>query len=261
MIKEAIEFVTGLRPSDTPIQAEERTFIRLGDGRLEEVRPITKRLPRNVVANVKVQDLESLIQYVRNYKTPATRVFFDVRNKMVSAVIDYHDGDKPGFAEHRAVFEMKYSTEWTRWISLHRKMIPQAEFAEMLEQNISDISKPDAAQLFDIVSTIEGKKQITFKSGYRASDGTRRIQFEEDQSASSGEMAIPGRIEFFIPVFDLGERERVEALLRHRIVEGKLMFRLDFVNHENLERDALLAMKLSVGDDLECAVHLGQAPG
>lgn len=261
MLREALEFLISQRPTDEPISAEGRTFVRLGDGSIEEVKPLTARLPDNIIATPNFQDVASFAAYVASFKRDETIIFVDTQRRLIEAVIDYHSGEKPGHGQHRAKMQLRHSPEWQRWVSKHRQLIPQSDFAEQIEQNIGDIIFPNAGDLLDIVSTIEGRKEIVFKSGYRASDGTRRVVFEEGQSASSGEMSIPNKIDFCIPVYELGEREVVTALLRHRLKDGTINFRLDFVNHENVERQAVVAIADQLRNDLGCDVHLGSASG
>lgn len=258
MLREALDWLHDRALGAMPVIKEhDQTFVRLSNGALQEIKPTTKVLPKNVRATFKAGDVDSFADYVKGYGGDGSEIFIDVDTRKVVAVLDYHGRDAPNFCEHRVEMQLRHAPEWTAWVGKHRQAIAQDAFCEFIELNMGDVVAPAAADLLDMVSLIEGKKSVQFRSGYRASDGSRRIQYEED--SNGGEMRVPNQIDIAVPVYQLGEKVAVSALLRVRPVDGKVTFRLDFKNHEQVEKDALLGIREALAQKTARPVRIGAA--
>lgn len=260
MLKDALEYLQQqfMRSTGT-LTVDSRSYYRDGDGCLREFTPLTKQLPENIVENITFTNTDSFVDYVGRYKSENTQILLSHAQKSAIAVIDYHATDKPGYCQHKALLKLRIAPQWENWTGKDGALIPQTEFSEFLEKNIGDVADPDAGQLFDIISNIEGKKEIEFKHAYRTSDGSRRVVFEENQEASGNEMQVPGKIVLKIPLFYLGQRYEVHALLRFRIRDGKLLFRLDFVNHLEIEETAMVDLEKHLRKATKIPVYIGTA--
>src|SRR5580700_2862412 len=107
-----------------------------------EIAPLEEFLPRplRVKQHLALQDTDSFIAYVNDFKTPGgTRVFFNGVSESFSAVLDYHDSpDEAAWCGHQADFKPRRSIEFTTWMGSDRKTMTQVDFARFLEENLPD---------------------------------------------------------------------------------------------------------------------------
>lgn len=223
---------------------------------LKAVDPLEPRLLR-VHQTVQMASAASFVDYVKRFTLPTLSVIFaDRAKKSVRAVFDWHDSGgilempqpshAPGRKAHRALFSPPVSEEWTRWTSIHRKPVPQAEFCDFLEENCQDVVTPAAADLLDMVANFRDSRATKFERGVRLQDGTVRLTYHEESvsTAGRGHINVPSEIEIAVPVF-LGEpRTAVRVLLRHRTADGALSF-VPVIHRRELIEDALFCELLA----------------
>jgi uncharacterized protein YfdQ (DUF2303 family) len=193
-------------------------------------------------ASVKARTVASLIDYANGHKTTATAIFADVETGRVEVVIDYLTADnKPAHKAQRCVYDAPFSEEWKRWSAISGKQQTQESFALFVEENRDDVVTPDGATMLELAKTLDAKKKVTFKSGIRLDDGTVDLAFTDETVASGGgiggKIAIPTEIELGVPVFYGGDRYKVKAFFRYRIIEGKLVMWVDLHRVKHI-RDA-----------------------
>lgn len=169
-----------------------------------------------------LNDAESFIAVVNDQKTnDGTRLFSTVNPPTFTAVFNHH-GSVPGWCDHRAGYNAPLSPEWQAWIKIDNRPMGQVELAQFMENNLVDVVEPDGATLLEICRTLEAKKKVNFASAVRLSDGSNQFTYEEDVqgSAQKGQLQIPEMFAIGIPVFENGEKWRVDVRLRYRIQEG-----------------------------------------
>jgi uncharacterized protein YfdQ (DUF2303 family) len=184
--------------------------------------------PDRIVASSLMQDAKSFCSYVNSFKDHRTRIFADAQRSSFLAVLDYHPADAgaPQFLSHRCALNLKPSEEWSIWQGKHDKLIPQAEFAEFLEDNRADILKPDAATMLEIAKDLQAHSEVNFASKINSHNGATTLSYDEQikASVSTGQVTIPETFTIHIPIF-FGENPiDVHARLRFRISSGKLSF-------------------------------------
>lgn len=193
-------------------------------------------------AAVTARTVQSLIDYTQRHKTEATAIFADVETGRVQSVIDYIPADNGGAHKaQKCTYDAPFSEEWKRWSAITGKQQNQEAFALFIEENRADVVNPDGATILELAKTLDAKKKVTFKSGIRLDDGSVTLDYTDETVASgggiTGKIPIPTEIELGIPVFFGGDRYKVTAFFRYRIVEGKLVMWVDLHRIKHI-RDA-----------------------
>ena len=225
--------------------------------RVEALEPHIEKFldaPRRVKANVKLADADSFIRYVTGFKNGDTRIFAAVPGNNVApsflAIIDYHTGEHPDWCEHRATYGCRFTEEWKRWMEQNKKRMTQVEFATLLEENASLVVAPPGAELLELVTTLEGKNNITCNSLVRLSNGRARLEYQEEVelkgtvSSATGQIEFPTSLVVAIAPFDGGPTYKINCRLRYRIENRRLVFWFECV-------DVHLIIKECVSDTIE----------
>lgn len=194
----------------------------LEDERLGE-RPIRKR------ATTGFYEAYSFIQYVNAMRQVGTIIFGSANEQggYFHAIIDYHvpgEGQDAGWGDHQARLTLKTTPEWQRWLANDRKPMTQEQFAEFIEENLTDITQPDAASILDMAQFLQGKKTVNFKSGKRLKTGALTMEYTEQITTGGGTTTdstdIPDGFVLGIVPFVGGAGVDLKARLRFRIGDG-----------------------------------------
>ncbi len=185
----------------------------------------TLAAPLRVRATVSINDAESFIAYINKHKTQATSLYGVMGDKPnFLAVIDDHVPDHPAWRNHKATYGCPLSPEWLIWTSKdnNAKAKTHVDFARFIEDNLLDIIEPSAAEVLAVSRTLEAKKSVQFASGVRLDNGDVQFTFNEETkgTAGKGTIEIPERFGIAIPVFEGGDKYRIDARLRYRINDG-----------------------------------------
>jgi uncharacterized protein YfdQ (DUF2303 family) len=214
-------------------------------GEVQVFHPVDKPLPSDINQFVKAFDVESFAHYVNRFAivgegdSAKTTIFAHADDHKMKAIIDYHSLTKPDRCQHTITYDVPYSDQWRRWHSIDGRAIGQASFAEFLEENSLDIVDPASAVFLDIVSNLQSKKSVHFESGVRLQDGAQQLVYSENvETKGRGTISIPSRFSIGVPIYQAGEAYKVEALLRYRIEDGKVMFTVKLHRRTFLERTA-----------------------
>lgn len=190
--------------------------------------------PRRKRGRTIVRDVASFAAYWRKHAADdISEVYADRDSLTVTAVLDAHGEDIPGWAEHRLVLQLQHTNAWHAWASASGREMGQEDFANFLEDNRADIMRPAAAEMLEVAQSIQAVTKVDFAAGHRLVDGQRRIAYTEtveSRAGSKGELAIPAEIELGLFVFKgAAVADSVTARFRHRINGGalRLMFKLD----------------------------------
>lgn len=211
-------------------------------------RPFAKRADRSF------SDLDSLVAYVLKHVEPgSTEVYVtpggNTWNAFVEAVIDDHSKDAAGWGDHRASVHLPQSQQLRTWVGQNDKYLDQIAFAEFIEANLSDIIEPDAADLLEVVTTLQQSNKVAFSSAVRLDNGQVQIKYHEEVSATAGRestMEIPQEFKIAVPVFEFGTRYAVKARLRYRVREQKLVLAYVLERLDDIVRNALATGEDSV---------------
>lgn len=226
--------------------------------------PLEKPLTR-IRQSVAMYDTASFTAYVNRYKSNSTRLFAvpghltNDKKAIVSAILDYHSPEKPDHGAHVARYLPRYSEQWLRWSGAGQPM-PQANFAEFIEENRADIRSPDAAQLLDIVSKFKATKKQEYNSVVHQPNGNIVVGWsDETEYAGKPGVTVPAGLELGIPVFFKGTLYSVPVLMRYRLSEGKLSFTVKLDAPAVVEQAAFDEITGSISEATGIEIYLGTA--
>jgi uncharacterized protein YfdQ (DUF2303 family) len=166
----------------------------------------------------------------------------------------------PDWEDHRAVYAFPVSDEWTKWTTGLPGSFNQAQFADFLEDRITDVVSPSDAGLVALefaesVGTslasptqllkLSRKLAVNVESkcinAQNLSSGEVEFVFQEQHKDEAGQpFSIPGAFAIGIPVFRCGQGYRIPVRLRYRVSGGKVTWmlaaqRLDVIFEDAIE--------------------------
>jgi uncharacterized protein YfdQ (DUF2303 family) len=190
--------------------------------------------PLRKLGKVMVRDVPSFAQYHGKHAEAGVTDLFASRDILtVTAVLDAHARELPGWGGHLLMLSLKHSEAYKAWAKCDGHYMGQEEFAEHLDDNRADIVEPSAAEMLEIAQTIQGTSKVEWAASHRLVDGQRRLGYTETNAATAGtkgELAIPTEISIGVPIFDGAKvAHAMTARFRHRIEGGRLrlMYKLD----------------------------------
>lgn len=226
--------------------------------------------PERKIGTAKVDTLASFIDLANRHKTTESAIFAgtDWQKPTLTAVIDYHHNasSRADWCKHHVHYAFPASEQWKTWVAMNGKAMSQADFAAFIEDNIADLSSPQPLE----VTEFEGKfmtriatpsELITLSRGLQVhvsskaanavtlQSGEGEIVWNEVHNDAAGKkLVVPGLFMLQIPLFHMGEVQRVPVRLRYRVREGSVtwfyqMWRPDIAVTERVLDDFEKAMK------------------
>lgn len=223
-----------------------------------------------------LNDAESFISVVNDQKAESrTRLFSTINPPTFTAVFN-HIGDEPGWGDHKAKYNAPISVEWGAWVQIDKKKLDQVEMAQFLESNLVDIvfipkadktaeapeevGSPDGATMLEICRTLQAKKDVEFKSAVRLGDGSTQFTYNEEVrgSAANGNLSIPEQFSIGVPVFENGQKYRVDVRFRYRIGQGgDLTMWLELVRPHKVIEDAVKQLREHIAKETSLPILNG----
>jgi uncharacterized protein YfdQ (DUF2303 family) len=198
--------------------------------------------PKSVRGSYAAMTVESLIAYVNSHATDATTIWVHPTEGRIEAVLNDNARDAAAWGDHRATLTLIRTPEWLFWLNANGNLMPQASFAEHMEDGIKEIVEPDAATMLEIAQSIQAKTKVSFRSATRLSDGEVQMQYDEETEAKAGrkgDLTIPSEFVLAIAPFVGEDPYRVNARLRYRINQGELRIGYRLERPDDIVRDAL----------------------
>lgn len=191
---------------------------------------IAAKLPDHVRQAVTLQTLDSLVDYVNAFRGIDTRLFADISQNRIKALLDYHSsaaGDPgvplPRHVDHAATLSLPYSEEWKIWTGVDKKWMEQLEFARFLEENGGDVAAPAGADLLEACRDLQAVRKVNFKKAVRTATDNESFEYSDDTEArTSGGIELPTKFLLSIPVYFGGQNVSLYAFLRWKLDDGKL---------------------------------------
>lgn len=219
------------------------------------------KAPERIKQKVGVLDPESFIEYYQLFGDENSRTFAYEPDLSVTSVLDYHGAKEgaPRWGDHQVRLTLRKSVEWERWNGANNKQVGQQAFAEFLEQNAIDITSPTPANMMEVANDLQATTDVQFGSGIRMADGQVRFKYSEEIKATvgGGQLQVPERFTLALPVFTGGPRVPMDALLRFRVKEGKLLLWYTLIRPEEVLRTAFLAARDQIAGTLKVVVING----
>lgn len=229
---------------------------------LSKLPPVEPPLPR-IRQSLTFHDRDSFVAYVNRFRTEATQLFAEPgfladHQAHVTASIDYHLPGVPNRLAHKAAYLPRYSEQWQRWVAACRQPMKQAQFAEFVEENRSDIVDPEAARLLDIVRTFKASKKVEFDSVVYQPNGDIRLGYDErtQQNGTSG--VLPEVMKLGMPVYFRGTTYAVPVFVRYRVADGAVQFQLKLDRADVIEDAAFGEITAAIHEATGIGVYLGR---
>jgi uncharacterized protein YfdQ (DUF2303 family) len=215
---------------------------------------------------VKHRTATSLMDYVDTHAEPGTAVW--VSEAQIVAVVDDHWEGGAGWADHRAVMPLQRTPEWQHWMKLDGQLVSQQAFAEHIEEGLTEIVEPAAADMLEVAQSFQAHTEAAFRSGTRLHSGETRLLYDEETTASAGktgELTVPTTFTLGISPFEGEDPYRVTARLRYRVTGGTLRIGYKLDRPHVVIREAVQAIHQSLvehfGGQAEVDVYLGEPRG
>lgn len=279
--KDTIEAISRLAREGQDIHIKTFSTEGLGDGLPSQIAlaidPSTRRIydlhdqieayrqaPARPIGIAQTYTLSSFIDLVNRQADPEKSVIFANANypgMSLTAVLDYNSVDHtPGHLAHRITYTFPITDELCAWLDNDGKLLPQAVFAEWLEEHSPDLSSPadgeidfyeplfrerfaTPARLIELSRDLEVHVGSRIKQSLRLASGERSLQFVTEHSDASGQpISIPGIFMISVPAWLDGDPVRIPARLRYRVSGGEIawsyqLYRADVALRERVKLD------------------------
>lgn len=195
-----------------------------------------------------LQSSESFCDYVNKFAKDESTVYLNVPDGKFIAILDHHTPTRPTWADHRASFTPKMSSEWLAWSSVHREKLSQLNLAYFIEENLDAIVHPEPNVMLKAALDFQSNEKLAFASAINLDDGGTRFNFTKDNANKSIE--FPHRITVKLAVFENEEPVELAARVRYKTSsDGALSFVISFVQDPSrIQRDELRAVGASIRD-------------
>lgn len=242
----------------TPLQT---TLVKLEKIRLDK--------PRFLTAKPVFHDPVAFAEYVVRFADASSRIFYDLKAMVFTAVLDYHrfPGDShtgvevARFGDHVATLQLRQSPEWGIWATKSEQAMGQNAFAEFLEDNARDIVEPSIAEMMGVATGLAATSNATFRSAINQENGTVNFQFDENVAGTvkGSNKAIPTAFKIGIRPFMGSQRYPVECKLRYRLKEGSLALHYKALQLDPIIEASIEGIAATLRDSTKLPVALGQA--
>lgn len=220
--------------------------------------------PRRKTGTVLFYEDRSFSRYLNKHKiVNRTEAYADVDKRRVVALVNGHGGDVPGWGDHRANLELRFTPDWKFWSSLNGTLNAQLVFAEHIEDGIDQIIDPPGAQMLELAQSFNASRSVSFRSAQRLSNGETKFNYTETINASagsSGEITIPQEFTLALAVFEGTDPYRMTARLRYRLTEGTLSIGYQLVRPEDTIRAAFNDVLDRIEGDTELTMFHAAEP-
>ncbi|MFE6408193.1 DUF2303 family protein [Streptomyces sp. NPDC057837] len=238
-------------------------LVATADGRIERVDLTgpehTGQIARKTGRTI-VRDADSFLTYYAKHHDDASEIYSDVEQLTVTAVLDAHSADEPGFGEHRLHLQLRRTRAWEEWLALDGKLVDQDRFANFLEDHLPYLESPDAATMLEIAQSIKATTKAEFQSSIRLQSGERKFAYVEDTKASAGakgDLAIPETFVIAVPPFEGADAYRMTARFKYRLSGGQLALGFKLEQPEERARAAFADVLATIAEGVDTPILNG----
>jgi uncharacterized protein YfdQ (DUF2303 family) len=207
-----------------------------------------------------VRDAASFLAYYGKHADDASEVYADVEALTITAVLDAHSADEPGFGEHRLTLALRRTKAWEEWLSLDGKLVDQDRFANFLEDHLPNLVEPDAATMLEIAQSIKATTKADFQSSSRLQSGERKFAYVEDTKASAGakgDLSIPEVFKIAVPPFEGADAYSMTARFKYRLDHSHLTLGFKLEQPEERARAAFTDVLTAITEDITVPILNG----
>lgn len=213
---------------------------------------------------VNLGDVSSLLAYCKDqYAQELGYIYADPDARTITAVFnDQRSTLAPGWRDHRAHFAAAYTPEFTKWMQKNGQQMGQTDFAEFIEDNLTDVQGTDAQNLLTVATTIQATNGINFSSAKRLQDGQTQLTYNEvinTTAGADGQLTIPKTFTLGMRIFKNGEGYKLTARLKYRVNSGSVKFWYELERPERAVEDAFTGYVATVREQSGYTVLIGKA--
>jgi uncharacterized protein YfdQ (DUF2303 family) len=201
---------------------------------IEKAFPIPSRLRGTTV----VESAQDLVTAVGQRATGPVALYALERDLSIVAVLNDSHGDDAGHGDYKVVAQLQRSPEWQAWLD-GQGLHSQVQFAEFIEDHLTDITTPPAASMLELAQTFHAHTAARFSTTQRLQSGRVALTYEEDQEVTAGgdrRIEIPAEFEIAVRPFYGTDRVKVTARLRYRVGRGDLSLGWQLNRPDEIER-------------------------
>lgn len=219
--------------------------------------------PRHKTGAPVVYDPASFTLYwTKHHQDGESELYADYREGRIVGVLDAHSDALAGWKKHTVTLALQKNPTWDAWKAASGKLLPQTQFAEILEQLVADIVEPDGATMLEIATTLSATRSAVYDAkATRLDNGDRRFSFDETTTARAGagrgQVDIPSKFLIRAQPFVGGPTTRVEALLRYRVGDSGLQLGYVLVRPDDAVRTVFDAVVAELEDAIQTPVMRG----
>jgi uncharacterized protein YfdQ (DUF2303 family) len=225
--------------------------------------------PRRKRGQVVLHTASAFIAYAQRHlhgegiDSPTT-IYADADAARFVAVLNDATAGEPGWADHRAVLELRKTEPWEHWTARDGLLGSQGDFARHIEDGLLEIVNPPAADMLELAQTFEAHQGVAFKQAQRLADGQRVLLYEETIEARAGQrgtIEIPNEFELALAPYEGSAVVKVVARLRYRMSGGSLAIGYQLVRPHDVLRAAFIEALDIIDDEVvEAQVFRGTPP-
>ena len=235
--------------------------------RIELLAPHKLERPRFLVAMPGFHDVKTFLEYLRDFKNPSTRIFYNQDGKFV-AIIDYHEkanseGAKPvnlaRHGEHIAYLNLKRSPEWENWIKNSGEAMGQQAFAEFMEDNTRDLLDPTIEVMMQVATGLHATVGSTFRQAINQSNGATAFQFDTtvNGQVQGANTEVPNKFQVGLRPFMGCCRYPIDCRLRYRVGGGGVQWHYKALHTDPVTELAMDAIVKRITEDAGITPALG----
>ncbi len=240
---EAVTRIARQVPASVPVIADQVTEVYTpGHGWHTIDGEFLASTPRRQTGTLTVMTWGSFYDALTRYGWPDSAVFFAAGDDLSAvAVLNAPvDAANAGWGDHRLKYQPTVPAATKRWMAIDGAELDQQKFADFIEGNLATIASPDAAELLEIVTTLEASIGSQFRQSVRLADGSHQFAYSETvdtKAGGSGELTIPPLLGLSLALVEGEAPQIVGARLRFRIRSGSLTFCVLLDDLEQARRD------------------------
>jgi uncharacterized protein YfdQ (DUF2303 family) len=224
-------------------------------------------VPRTTRGHADLHDPDGFIAYVNRLSdTERTTVWADEKAGTITAVLDDHaDADAAGWRQHTVKLTLRADEDWQRWVALDRKLSSHQEFADFIDGNYHVITRPDAATMREVSTSMQAKRNVTFNSQVRLDNNDVQLTYVENttaQAGKNGSLEVPREFDIQLSPFVGCDPIPLTARLRYAIVDGHLRLGFVLIRPDLARLDVFESTVRKIHDELlgDIPVLYGTAP-
>ena len=195
--------------------------------------------PPRVVQSVTVNTPASFVGYCKQYGTKDSHVYIGGVNPLaISAVLNHHadsNADGAQWGDHVVNLATSTTPEYKAWSGANKKWFDQLDFADFLQDHISDVIQPAAGDLLSLVLNFQDKRNTTVSSAVNLLNGSVQFTLDEQAEGQNGRTLIAVPREIIVQFQPYQFHDGVIALtglFGYRVRDGKLTMQVRFPTFE-----------------------------